>query len=247
MVGYIMTFIGKVKKALSEGKFCEESVDFLEDFLNALLGNPVSAGKVMLSLAKHPFFVREHIFWKKMERFLDGVFLSDEDQAKFCAKLNEGGKKEENATRLLSYIEKAETNHKIDYIINTTRNFIIGNIDNAIYFRICYTTVNNIDEDLKFLADNIDNKKMEVSIHTNGLFISGLMYQSDIDSSGCNNRYSFTELARVLDMYSLSYSDVAKYPNPGIYTLPSVIEQETEIQSDLNFVKTFEDAKDGYA
>ena len=76
----------------------------LEAAVSAVLGDPVSAIKVIISLAKSPFFIREQLFWTKMEAFLNGVYLSEEDCAKLCAKLTEDGEKEENAFRLVENI-----------------------------------------------------------------------------------------------------------------------------------------------
>ena len=117
----------------------------------------------------------------------------------------------------MAYIEKAETNQKIDYIISATRNFIIGNIEKDIYFRICHAIMNTIDEDLKFLADNIDMEDIPESLYTRGLLSSGLLYQSIIDGNGENNAYSFTEIAYLVDEYAVSYNNVEKYPNTGVY------------------------------
>lgn len=64
------------------------------------MGDPISAIKVIVSLAKSPFFIREQLFWAKMEIFLNGVYLSEDDCAKLRAKLTEDGEKEDNAFRL---------------------------------------------------------------------------------------------------------------------------------------------------
>lgn len=82
-----MTFIEQVKKLISSGEIQEASTNFIEDILNAILGDSVSVGKIMIAIAKTSFFVREQLFWTKMEVFLDGVYLTSDDKVKLSAKL----------------------------------------------------------------------------------------------------------------------------------------------------------------
>lgn len=82
-----MTFIEQVKKLISSGEIQEASTNFIEDILNAILGDSVSVGKIMIAIAKISFFVREQLFWTKMEVFLDGVYLTSDDKVKLSAKL----------------------------------------------------------------------------------------------------------------------------------------------------------------
>lgn len=133
----------------------EASTNMLEDTINAIWGDPISAGKVMLAIAKSPFFVREQLFWSKIEAFLNGVYLDGDDCAKLRAKLTECGEKGDNPCRLAECIDRAETQQKIRYLINATRCLLTDFIDLSTYFRICHAVTHTLEEDLCFLRNHI--------------------------------------------------------------------------------------------
>ena len=116
-----MKFTEKIKGLVSRGEVKEASTNILEDTINAILGDPISAGKLMLAIAKSPFFFREQLFWTKIEAFLNGVYLDSDDCAKLCAKLTKCGEEGDNPCRLVECIDRAETQRKIRYLINATR------------------------------------------------------------------------------------------------------------------------------
>lgn len=104
-----MRFIEQIKGLVSRGEVQEASTNMLEDTINAILGDPISAGKLMLAIAKFPFFVREQLFWTKIEAFLNGVYLDSDDCAKLRAKLTECGEKADNPYRLVEYRQGRNT------------------------------------------------------------------------------------------------------------------------------------------
>lgn len=103
-----MNYIETAKSLITRGEIQDASANLLEDILNALLGNPISLGKVFLTFSKSPFFIREQIFWTKFEAFLDGVYLDENDRNKLRTKLIEDGNAKDNAFRLLDSIDIAE-------------------------------------------------------------------------------------------------------------------------------------------
>ena len=103
-----MNYIETAKSLITRGEIQDASANLLEDILNALLGNPISLGKVFLAFSKSPFFIREQIFWTKFEAFLDGVYLDENDRDKLRTKLVEDGNAKDNAFRLLDSIDRAE-------------------------------------------------------------------------------------------------------------------------------------------
>lgn len=210
-----MNIIEKAKQEINSGLISEESIDFLEDIYNAVSGNPVSVAKVLLTLYKSPFLIREKIFWKKMERFLSGVYLEEDDSAALCATLTENGNKNENIYRLIELIDRAETQKKIQYLINATRCLLSKFIDLEMYFRICHAVIQTLDADLLFLRNHIEESNLSYDINIQGLFSVGLMYQSIIDANDDGEQcYSFTPLASLVDRFAISYDDVERYPNP---------------------------------
>lgn len=208
-----MNLIETAKNLVSLNEIVDNSVDFLSDAISGLLGDPVSVGKIIFTLAKSPFFVRDRIFWAKYECFLSGVYASDEDRTAFCAKLNEEGKGQENAVRILDCVDHVDTEQKVKYIINASRSVSANFISLTDYFRICNAIKSNIQEDLQFLSDNIGEKDLDYSQSVQSLLSTGLMYQSVMDGNG-GQKYSFTPLADMVDRFAVSFDDVNRYPNP---------------------------------
>lgn len=236
-----MNYIEEIRERISTGEIQEASTDLLEDALDAVLGNPISVGKIIITLTKSAFFIRERLFWSKMEKFLNGVCLSKDDCDKLQVKLAEDGKKKENAFRLVSIIDRVETQQKISYLINATRCLLENLIDRATYFRICHTITNTLEEDLAFLGEHIFEADLPYDISIQGLLTSGLMYQSVIDANG-DQKYSFTPLAQIVDQYAISSNNIERYPELGQLTnsfsapqpkLSGILEGETASDKDI--------------
>ena len=81
-----MEFMDTAREIIRCENVRESGKELLEDTVDALLGNPVSAAKVLVALGKSPFLIREEIFWSKMVNYLNGIFLSENDRSKMCAK-----------------------------------------------------------------------------------------------------------------------------------------------------------------
>ena len=210
-----MKFTEQIKGLISRGEIQEASTNMLEDTINAVLGDPISIGKIIIAIAKSPFFIREQLFWTKMEAFLNGVYLDEDDRAKLRAKLAEDGENQDNALRLVESIDRAETQQKIRYLINATRCLLTDFIDRPTYFRICHALTHTLEEDLTFLEDRIKESDLSYSSCVQGLLTSGLMYQSVMDANG-DQKYSFTPMAELVDRYAVSYDNVERYPNPTV-------------------------------
>lgn len=210
-----MNYIEQIKGLICNGKIHEASTNMFGDVINAVLGDPVSIGKVLITLTESPFFIREQLFWRKMESFLNGVYLSENDCSKLCAKLTENGDNRDNAIRLVECIDRAESQKKIGYLINATRCLLTDFIDRPTYFRVCHAITHTLDEDLVFLGVHINEEHIPYSSYTQGLLTAGLMYQSIIDANG-EQKYSFTPIARIVDQYAVSYENIERYPTPNV-------------------------------
>lgn len=237
-----MKFVEQIKGLISQGKVQEASTNLLEDTINAVLGDPVSIGKIIIAITKSPFFIREQLFWTKMEAFLNGVYLSEDDRAKLCAALTEDGEKKDNPLRLVESIDRAETQQKIHYLINATRCLLTNFIDKVTYFRICHIITYTLEEDLNFLGEHIYETDIPYNNHVQGLLTSGLMYQSVIDANE-EQKYSFTPLAGIVDQYAVNYDNVERYPNPLQFNhnftapqpkLPGMIEWEEISEEEID-------------
>lgn len=188
--------------------------NFVENAINALLGNPIAFTKTLEAVAKSPFFIREQMFWTKLAMFLDGIYLSDNDCVKLRAKLAEDGNEQENAERLIILIDRVETKLKIQYFVNVTLSLIEERITLSNYFRICHGIAYTLQEDLLFMTEHIQEDAMPMNIHVHGLMSSGLMYHSSIPA--LVKYYSFTEAAHLIDKYAITCDYNAHYPNSTI-------------------------------
>ncbi len=217
-----MNLIEQAKGLIARGEVQEASVNLLADSASALLGDPVSVGKVLIALAKSPFFIRENLFWMKMEAFLNGVYLSEEDRSNLRAKIWREGEYGDNPYRLVECIDRADTQQKINYLINATRCLLSEYIDLPMYFRICHIITHTLDEDLSFLSKKINESDLPYSSYTQGLLTAGLMFQSVIDANS-EQKYSFTPLAEYIDRYAVSYNNIERYPItiPFATTIPA--------------------------
>ena len=54
-----MNYIEAIKERISTGEIQEASTDLFEDALDAVLGNPISVGKIIITLTKSAVFIRE--------------------------------------------------------------------------------------------------------------------------------------------------------------------------------------------
>ena len=203
-----MNFIDDAKKLISNKEVKGKSKNLIEDLLNAILGNPISAAKVLLTVIESPYFIREKLFLVKLERFLNGIYQQESDIEKLKYQLALKEDKQENAKRILYCIDKVETDKKVDYLINVTRTLINDIIDLSTYFRICNVVVNTLDEDLKFLAEHIKETDINYSLEVNGLLRSGL-----INPNLANEGYSFNSLAKFVDKYAINFENRTRYPN----------------------------------
>lgn len=57
-----MNFLDKAKVLVSSGEVKESSQNLIEDIIDALLGNPIAAGKVMITITK-PLFLFENNYF----------------------------------------------------------------------------------------------------------------------------------------------------------------------------------------
>jgi len=114
----------------------EKSRNLLEDSISSLLGDPVAFARVAKTILSSPFFIREHLFWQRFERFLKGLDFYLGDKIKFSEKISRDGKKEENAKRIIYLFDKIDSDEKVDYIINVSRALCAEIIDLNKYFRL---------------------------------------------------------------------------------------------------------------
>ena len=226
-----MNIIEDANLLVSNNDVKEDSESFINDIIEGVLGNPWALAKVMIAIAKSPFYIREQLFWSKLETFLNGIYLEESDRAILRAKLAENGNSNENALRLVASIDRAETMQKIQYLVNVTRCLLTNFIDRPTYFRICHAVTFSLEEDLSFLKDHIDEEDLVYNSYVQGLLTTGLMYQSVIDGND-ESKYSFTPLAGLVDQYAVSYENLERYPNPKQITdVQTILRQQISLEA----------------
>lgn len=197
-----MNIVDKAKMLMTSQAVKEESKNFIEDLIAALLGDPISLAKVLYAIKNGPMFISQQIFLENFTAILEGSFHSEEEAHKFSELLAEDGEKEEKAKRVVKIIDGLDSKKKANYIVNLTRSLLAGFINVTDYLRLCLAVKNTLEEDLVFLSNNITKDEIEASIETIALAGNGLMYMSII---GELCYYSFLPSAEALDKYGLSY------------------------------------------
>lgn len=197
-----MNIVDKANMLMTSKVVREESKNFIEDLIAALLGDPISLAKVLCAIKNSPKFISQQIFFENFTAILEGSFYSEEESRKFSALLAEGGDKEDKAKRVVKIIDGLDSKKKANFIINLTRSLLADFISVTEYLRLCLAIKNTLEEDLIFLSENITEDMIEASVETISLAGSGLMYMSVV---GEPCYYSFLSIAELLDKYGLSY------------------------------------------
>lgn len=195
--------------------------DLIEELVSLLLNEASIPVKIAATSVKTAISFRDAFFWEKFKRLLKGGDLNEEDRAKFYGKLEDENKekKRENARRIIQIIDSAETEKKMDFIVNATFSFVYSYIDKTTYFRICNVINDTLQEDLEFLQRNYTEEGgLRYGDEVQGLIRQGLMEKmgpqwheigEEIDFP---DSYKFTALAKYVDKYALSNSDFERYP-----------------------------------
>lgn len=173
--------------------------------------SPSIVKNLAMEIAKMPIKIKDAIFWNKFYLFLSGVNEIQNNNSKairLSDKLfgNEN-KKQENGMRLLSYIDKAESEEKVQYMINATRSLLLNLICLEDYFRIIRAIVETLNEDIVYfskIAESTDIIKGNINILA--LSRSGLVIQAGIDGNESVEKqdYVITDFGRMVDRYAIS-------------------------------------------
>ena len=209
-----MSIIEKAKELVCSEEVQEFSLNLLSDCYALLEGDITAAARIVYSVTKGGLLLRESLFWNKFRYFLEEMDTDEDYLGNFCRVMAESGTKEENQMRLLDTIEKIDTERKARYLVNASRCVASRMIDRPTYFRICHTLKRCLDEDLCFLQRSIlFDREYEYCESVQELANCGLMRECVINANGPNS-YCFTSFAKVLDIFSLSFGNVDRYPNP---------------------------------
>ncbi|MBR0289392.1 MAG: hypothetical protein IJQ82_10465, partial [Selenomonadaceae bacterium] len=171
--------------------------------------------KLLEEISKGALSLPDKLFYLKLKKFLSGVNFTDEDGAIMSAWIAENSTEGDNALRLVSYIDNAKSLRKVEYLANATRCALSYGLRIEFYFRICSAIDMTTEEDLKFLADNINknyDKTFKQNYITQKLYSAGLM--EVVNTIYDNGKHKFNSLARLVDVCAVSFADDSRYPNP---------------------------------
>lgn len=184
--------------------------------VKTICGDKISEAQLSFKIGKAILSLPDELFYLKFEKFLSGAnLLDDAEKAKMRAWIAKNGTEADNALRLVSCIDNAESLKKVEYFANVTRCALNYDLSLELYFRICSVIDMSTEEDLKFLADNINknyDKRFKPNYITQKLYSVGLMDVIDIVSDF--GKHKFNSLARLVDVCAVSFADDSRYPNP---------------------------------
>ena len=197
-----MSICEDAKMLVNDKMVQERTKDIISDIIKALLGDPLAVAKIIIEFEHSPLFIRDRIFWIKLQKYINGVYTCQEDYKKLKTKLAEYADSDEGAQRLIECIDRADTSNKIQFLINATNHLLDNEIDCADFFRICRAIAQTLEEDLQFLKNHISEETINGSINVLGLVTTGLMHMVFNNPDG-GSLYSFTELAKKVNRYAI--------------------------------------------
>jgi hypothetical protein len=110
----------------------------------------------------------------------------------------------------LEYIDKVDSEEKINYMISGTRSLLLGLISCEDYFRMTKAIIDTLYEDLLYLKKVATyTGEIKGNIQVLALARSGLMIQAGIDGNTDVEAqdYVVTKFGNLVDQYALSLED----------------------------------------
>lgn len=199
---------------LTELNIKDNCVDIIDNAIGTLMLDPVATKNLVEKIANMPTLIREAIYWNKFYMFVTGVREIEEDlgqSVKLSSKLfGDPKNKRQNGMRLLGYVDKADSEQKINYYINATRSLLMGCINNTDYFRIMKAVSETLNEDLEYLREvAITSNIIKGNMQILALNRSGLVLQAGIDANESieTQGYTVSSLGRMVDCFAISLED----------------------------------------
>lgn len=205
-----------MKKEELQGFFDEMNIkdnciDIIDNAIGTLMLDPVAAKNLASIIRKMPILIKDAIYWNKFYMFIMGVKKIEDDlgqSVKLSSKLFDNPKnRKQNGMRLLGYVDRADSEQKINYYINATRSLLMGSIDNTNYFRIMKAISETLSEDLEYLVENVTTLKViKGNMQILALERSGLAIQAGIDANESieSQGYAISSLGRMVDRCAIS-------------------------------------------
>lgn len=189
-----------------------------EDLMNHPFDMDVAIVRVSHAIANRLITEFQALPYRKLLRYLEGVKKVEEsleDSCKLSDKLfGNPEKRVENAMRVCETVVSADTEKKIEYLINATRGLLVGGIDVEMMFRIFRAITESLPEDLEYLSSIIEKDGPFIgnttvhALSSNGMMVlAGIYGDRDIEEQ----QYHISKLGYMVDMYALSLSNEERY------------------------------------
>lgn len=194
-----------------------ELYDIVEMIIGVATRDPLSIAKITAFLSDKTYTEIQKIPYLQIKKYLDGVKRVEElgNSCKIADKLfSNPKKKNDNALRIYKMVTSADTEKKIDYLIDATRSMLLGLIDTNEMFRIFRAIVDSLPEDLDYLSSIIKKSgPFTGNIQILALERSGLMISAGIDANADveAQQYHITTLGFMVDRYALSLSNEKRW------------------------------------
>lgn len=194
-----------------------ELYDIVEMIIGVATRDPLSIAKITAFLSDKTYTEIQKIPYLQIKKYLDGVKRVEElgNSCKIADKLfSDPKKKNDNALRIYKMVTSADTEKKIDYLIDATRSMLLGLIDTNEMFRIFRAIVDSMPEDLDYLSSIIEKSgPFTGNIQILALERSGLMISAGIDANADveAQQYHITTLGFMVDRYALSLSNEKRW------------------------------------
>lgn len=194
-----------------------ELYDIVEMIIGVATRDPSSIAKITAFLSDKTYTEIQKIPYLQIKKYLDGVKRVEElgNSCKIADKLfSDPKKKNDNALRIYKMVTSADTEKKIDYLIDATRSMLLGLIDTNEMFRIFRAIVDSLPEDLDYLSSIIEKSgPFTGNIQILALERSGLMISAGIDANADveAQQYHITTLGFMVDRYALSLSNEKRW------------------------------------
>lgn len=188
--------------------------EIIDNAIGTMMMDPVAIKNLVKIIGSMPTLIREAIYWNKFYMFVKGIRRVEDDlgeSVRLSNKLFDNPEnKKQNGMRLLGYVDKADSEEKINYYINVTRSLLMGCINNGEYFRIIKSIAETLNEDLEYLSKIATTSNViKGNIQILALERSGLVLQAGIDANESieAQNYAISNLGRMVDKYAISLED----------------------------------------
>lgn len=186
--------------------FKNEGKEILSLFGDCVTGGIDSYSKLISKMSSFAFGFNTMFFMAKLKMYIEGVFEPDDNaKRKLAKKLVNDKEKLEYIHIVLKAIDEVETDSKMSYIINLSLALMNDFIQKEDFYRMIMAIKRLLNQDLIYMAENINQKNLKNNVHVDALLYNGLVYISNIPIDDQPEVYNFTELAKKINKFAFEY------------------------------------------